>query len=273
MIEPEDEDWLREIYGELEGVRMRLIPGPWRTCILNYTDAPLFKSALFDLQEILSRNPVSTGYIRTRLKSVLRDINEFDSAPNGNHLNNILSLINSALYVAQKRDSKIHDPDFIFQINNDNYAHKRRVIIEILKNFDRMVSALRKRNREKPPFDVNDEYDVQDLLFSAIKLHFDHVEKEDTTAKHGGKSSRIDFLLKDINAGLEVKYVKDNMRLGELAAQISEDKEAYINGAGIKHLYFFIYDPDRLINNPESLKEHEEINKERYVRVIVSPKH
>jgi hypothetical protein len=45
-------------------------------------------------------------------------------------------------------------------------------VVEICNNFHKVVKQLRSRHDKRPTLEVNDEYDVQDLLHSLLHLHF-----------------------------------------------------------------------------------------------------
>lgn len=55
---------------------------------------------------------------------------------------------------------------------------------------------MKKRHDKRPSIDINDEYDVQDILHTFLKLHFDDIRPEEWTPSYAGSASRVDFLLK-----------------------------------------------------------------------------
>ena len=70
------------------------------------------------------------------------------------------------------------------------------VLERIFQKFHRVARQLRNRHNGRPTLDVNDEYDVQDLLHALLKMYFDDVRPEEWTPSYAGKSARMDFLLK-----------------------------------------------------------------------------
>ena len=54
-------------------------------------------------------------------------------------------------------------------------------IVALCRRFPLLVQALQNRQWQRPPFEVNDEYDVQDILHGILQLHFDDVRPEEVT--------------------------------------------------------------------------------------------
>lgn len=75
----------------------------------------------------------------------------------------------------------------------------------IFNNFHKVVKSLRNRYDSRNTIDVDDEYDVQDLLFAILQIFFKDIRKEEWTPSYAGNSSRVDFLLKEEKTVIEVK--------------------------------------------------------------------
>ncbi len=54
-----------------------------------------------------------------------------------------------------------------------------QLVAEICRRFPKTVQQLRTRHDSRLPLEVNDEYDVQDLLHALLWLHFDDVRPEE----------------------------------------------------------------------------------------------
>ena len=67
---------------------------------------------------------------------------------------------------------------------------------QICSRFHLIARQLRSRYAGRPTLDVQDEYDVQDLMHALLCLHFVDVRPEEYTPSYAGKASRMDFLLK-----------------------------------------------------------------------------
>ncbi|MGJ4748586.1 hypothetical protein ACQV5M_19650, partial [Leptospira sp. SA-E8] len=66
---------------------------------------------------------------------------------------------------------------------------------QIILRFHAVAVQLRERHSSRPTLDVNDEYDVQDLMHALLRLHFDDVRSEEWVPSYAGAASRTDFLL------------------------------------------------------------------------------
>lgn len=130
------------------------------------------------------------------------------------------------------------------------------IILEnILEKFHIVVRALRRRHSSRPTLDVNDEYDVQDLLHSLLLLHFEDVRTEEWTPSYAGKSSRADFILKREKIVIEVKMTRNGLSDKELGDQLIVDIERYKQHPDCKTLICFIYDPEGKVINPSCLQD------------------
>lgn len=94
-----------------------------------------------------------------------------------------LSIIFSALRackeIAPKPKSQIFEKD--------------ELLSNLFERFHSVAKQLRHRYDNRPTLDINDEYDVQDLLHSLLKLYFEDIRKEEWTPSYAGGSSRMDF--------------------------------------------------------------------------------
>lgn len=149
--------------------------------------------------------------------------------------------------------------------------------IELVKNimlrFHAVVIQLRKRHDDRSTLDVSDEYDVQDLLRALLYLHFDDVRPEEWTPSYAGKSSRVDFLLKQENIVIEVKKTRSGLGAKEIGDQLILDIARYSNNPDCKSLICMIYDPENRIQNPGGIEADLSGNKGGIsVEVYVVPK-
>lgn len=148
------------------------------------------------------------------------------------------------------------------------------VLEKIFNRFHQVARQLRSRREERPTIDVSDEYDVQDLLHSLLKLQFDDIRPEEWTPSYAGGSSRMDFLLKNEQLVVEVKKTRDNLRDSAIGEQLIVDIAKYKEHPDCKTLVCFIYDAEGLIANPTGLEN--DLNSSStdglIVRVYVFPK-
>jgi hypothetical protein len=136
-----------------------------------------------------------------------------------------------------------------------------------------VIRQLRQRHDDRSTIDVNDEYDLQDVLHALLHLFFDDVRPEEYISSYAGKSSRVDFLLKQESIVLEAKMTRKGLGAKEIGDQLIIDIARYKEHASCKTLFCLVYDPDHRVNNPRGLeidlsKKHDELD----VRVFVVPK-
>ncbi|MFC5133519.1 MULTISPECIES: hypothetical protein [Haloferacaceae] len=128
--------------------------------------------------------------------------------------------------------------------------------VELLfERFGHITRQLANRSRDRPPLQMDDEYDVQYLLHALLRLYFDDIRDENYLKRHAGVSPRIDFLLEDENIGIETKRVRANSHPKKIRTELAEDKEHYRSDTNCETLLCFIYDPDRYLTNPAEFEK------------------
>lgn len=148
-----------------------------------------------------------------------------------------------------------------------------RIIENICYKFHSIARQLQSRHNNRDTIEIEDEYDVQDLLHALLKLHFDDIRAEEYTPSYAGSASRVDFLLKDENIIIEVKKTRKNLKAKEVGEQLIIDKAHYTSHPNCKSLICFVYDPDGKISNPVGLeKDLEKNNNGLNVKIIIAPK-
>jgi len=144
-------------------------------------------------------------------------------------------------------------------------------IIQICMRFHLVAKQLRSRHDGRTTLDIVDEYDVQDLLHSLLKLFFDDIRPEEWTPSYAGSSSRMDFLLKKESIVIEVKKTRVKLGNKEIGDQLIVDIERYRTSC--KTLFCFVYDPDGRISNPQGLERDLCRNENHFaVKVFIIPK-
>lgn len=142
------------------------------------------------------------------------------------------------------------------------------VVEHICKKFHLVAKQLRVRYSDRETLDIKDEYDVQDLLHSLLRLFFDDIRSEEWTPSYAGSCSRVDFLLKNEQLVIEVKKTRSGLKARQVGEQLIIDKERYKTHPDCKSLICFVYDPDGYIANPQGL-ENDLASKDEEMRVVV----
>lgn len=127
-------------------------------------------------------------------------------------------------------------------------------LILIFERFHIISDQLKIRHKYRHTIEINDEYDVQDLLHALLKIYFDDIRPEEWTPSSAGQSARMDFLLKKENIIIEVKKTRRGLDTKEVGKQLIEDSARYEKYPNCNTLICFVYDPDRLIGNPRGLE-------------------
>ena len=124
----------------------------------------------------------------------------------------------------------------------------------ICDKFHLVVRQLRSRYRDRTTLNVEDEYDVQDLLHSLLYVEFEDIRPEEWTPSYAGGSARMDFFLKGEGIVVEVKKTRPNLGAREVGDQLLIDIGRYQSHPGCKTLVCFVYDPEGRIANPRGLE-------------------
>jgi hypothetical protein len=146
-------------------------------------------------------------------------------------------------------------------------------IEQLLARFHRVARRLRSRRAQRQTLEVEDEYDVQDLLHALLTLFFDDIRPEEWTPSYAGKSARMDFLLKAEKIVLEIKMTRPGLGEKEIGDQLIVDIDRYRSHPDCRALVCFVYDPLGKIGNPDGLeRDLSRVEDSLIVRVIVAPK-
>lgn len=119
------------------------------------------------------------------------------------------------------------------------------IIRDVLNNFSNAIQKIisgRRLNHHN--FKIEDEYDVQDILYVILKSIFPNLRDEDPIPKVGGKSTKIDLILREEKILIEVKMmkVKDSNET-HFIEQLKVDFESYHECKWLRKLFCFVYDP------------------------------
>jgi hypothetical protein len=124
----------------------------------------------------------------------------------------------------------------------------------LAKRFHIVARQLRNRHKDRPTLELNDEYDVQDLLHALLRLFFDDVRPEQWTPEYAGGSAKMDFLLPTLQTAIEVKKSRATLTARELGEQLLVDIAKYKKHPDVRALFCLVYDPDGLVANPRGIE-------------------
>ena len=147
-----------------------------------------------------------------------------------------------------------------------------KIVKNICDRFHLVARQIRERYNDRETIDIQDEYDVQDLFHALLHLHFEDIRPEEWVPSNAGKSTRVDFLLKQERIIVELKKTRKGLSAKEVANQLIEDIHRYKSHPDCDALICFIYDPDGRITNPRGLET--DLNKnteELIVHIFIRP--
>lgn len=147
-----------------------------------------------------------------------------------------------------------------------------QIVENLCHRFHLVVHQLRNRHATRPTLDVDDEYDVQDLLHALLHIDFNDIRSEEWTPSYAGGCSRVDFLLKREQIVIECKKTRQGLDAKKVGEELMVDIQRYRTHPNCKTLVCFVYDPDKRIVNPRGLEDdlnhpHDGLD----VHVIIAP--
>lgn len=202
------------------------------------------------------------------------------------------------LYNKQALDEEDESKIFETLINNENvdaidiilydqilkkftsFEYKGLSAVELIKGiFENFQDSIKHitlhRRKNHAQFEVNDEYDVQDLSYMMLRGIFPNLQAENPHFKSGGTNSIVDLMIESEGIDIELKMIKEKDKdEKEFIRQLKVDFNDYATWAGLKDLIVFVYDPYNKTtnkNNFYSLSGLKTINNVTFnVHVIVS---
>lgn len=164
---------------------------------------------------------------------------------------------------------------FRFGTDDEEYIVPRAIeIIERLaRNFHLVARKLSQRYNQRPPLEIQDEYDVQDVFYALLTPFFEDIRPEEVAPSYAGGHARIDFLIKAEQIVIEIKKTRPSLKVRELRDQLIVDKELYRTHPHCRTFIAFIYDPDGYIENSIGFeRDLSSTSDDVRVKVIVAPR-
>ena len=160
------------------------------------------------------------------------------------------------------------------ELISNNSEDVLRILERVFSRFHPINLQLQRRYNNRPTLQINDEYDVQNLLHALLTLYFDDIRSEEFANSSAGRNSKIDFLLNREKVMIEVKKTRQGLDDKKLGDELKIDISSYKH-PDASTLACFVYDPDALINNPNAIIDDlEKLSRdELLVRVFIYPRH
>lgn len=147
------------------------------------------------------------------------------------------------------------------------------LIVSQCRRFPLFARQMGRRQRQRAPTTVEDEYDVQDLLHAILLLSFEDVRPEENTPSYAGNSSRLDFFLPRERIIVEAKMTRKGLGQKKVVDELLIDCARYSRMPSVDHLVCVIYDPAGECKNAAAIEPDIERSGSRLnVRVVVCPR-
>jgi len=158
-----------------------------------------------------------------------------------------------------------------FQTNSE--LDTLQLIRKVCLRFHGVARQLRLRKDSRPTVEVEDDYDLQDLLRALLKMEFDEVGVDEWTPPYAGSLSRTALLLNREQIVVVAKKTRPGLTAKDIAEQVRADSAFYSARNKCTTLFCFVYDPEGRIGSPKRLETDLTSISDRYmVEVLVAPK-
>ncbi len=147
------------------------------------------------------------------------------------------------------------------------------LIRKVCQRFHSVARQLRLRKDYRPTIEVDDEYDLQDLLCALLKVEFDEVATDEWTPPYTEGASRTTLLVNRDQIAIVAKKTGPGMTTKELTDQVLADAAHYRTQGRCSTLFCFVYDPEGRIGSPKRLETTlTSVSEHCRIEVLVAPK-
>lgn len=137
-----------------------------------------------------------------------------------------------------------------------SFGGELETVLDMCRRLPETARVLANRSRKgKPPFEIADEYDVQDLLHATIRSRLKYSVLEDPIPKVAAtQSGRADISIEEVGVLIEIKFAREPSDQKTILKQYSEDLVLYARWPHLKTLIFLIYNSHKLSDPDAFLK-------------------
>lgn len=223
--------------------------------LVNAQDSQSFQSSMAVLRERMKKIGMDSQYL-------------MDLDRRAYYLPNVYSDQDTKAKIIEAKKRVI---EYVNEIMCGNESSK--LLLDILENFYLFLENLLERMPHKKGgiqkeqlegLKIKNEYDVQFLLYAYLKPIYPMARLE-VNGDTGYGTVRTDILI-DSEHTIEIKCTRKGMALKKLVEEIEADMVHYSE----KNIYFFIYDKEKLIENPWNFKKtYEEKMKDKHIYIMI----
>jgi hypothetical protein len=127
-------------------------------------------------------------------------------------------------------------------------------VVTCLEQFQDCVRYLNTRRSKGAVINIENENDVQDVVYLMLRPTIVDLIPENPTDKIASRYVIKDFLTKNLNLVVEAKFIRDVKHGKDISKELHDDIETYRNHPNCSYIIFFIYDRDSLIPDTLALK-------------------
>lgn len=221
----------------------------------NVKDGQEFSLLLPGLRDFLKTLDANPQYLRELEQRAYYPINEYSDKETRNNL----------------EAAKTRVIEYLEEIITDSPTDDR--LLTILDNYYLFLESLLERQPHKrggiqkehlSGLKIQNEYDVQHLLYAYLKPLYP-LARAEVSKDTGYGTVRTDIFL-DPEHIIEVKCTRNSMKLKNLTEEIEADMVHY----SAEHIYFFIYDKEKIIENPQLFRNtYENKVKEKQIHIVI----
>ncbi len=147
------------------------------------------------------------------------------------------------------------------------------MVSELCRRLPHAARILSNRPRkDKTPFKIEDEYDVQDLLQAILRAYLKYSVQENPLPRvANAKSGRADISIEELGTLIEIKFARNPEDQKRIFTEYTEDLELYSSWPHLKNLVYLIYNSVTL-RDPEAFDKFsgpQERNGKRFHVIIV----
>jgi hypothetical protein len=125
-----------------------------------------------------------------------------------------------------------------------------QIILEIAGKFKAISRQLKIRHSNRHTIEIKDEYDVQDLFHSLLRLFFGDIRGEEWVPSYAGGNKRTDFLIPAHSIAIELKHSRPSMTSRDLGEQLVVDIANYQKHPSVRIIICLVFDYEGNIVNP-----------------------
>jgi hypothetical protein len=194
----------------------------------------------------------------------------------GHSISHVIPKLNQILGRLENLDQNEEAPDdsTISTRKEAGTAKDHDAVSMLAERLHRVIRQIQQRHGGRPTIDVADEYDVQDLFHALLTIYFNDIRKEEWAPSYAGGASRMDFLLAESKAVIEIKMMRPSLSTRQLGEQLIVDIAKYKSHPACHTLFCIVYDPEGRISNPRGVENDLSAHDQKLVtHVMIVPRH